>query len=143
MAGDGISRSRVRPSVSAEDNEAEIQLEMLSFGFAEEEAREYQEILMKNNKEQRLLIETEGKVVGKMRVAETNKEAWIYGFTVFPELRGKGIGRKALGKVVKMEQKKGLAIYLEVEAKNSYALKLYESCGFKSYHSQDYYQYLL
>ncbi|PKG22883.1 GNAT family N-acetyltransferase [Niallia nealsonii] len=133
----------VRPSISDEDNEAEIQLEVLGFGFAEEEAREYQETLMKNNEEQRLLIEAEGKVAGKMRVAETNKAAWIYGFTVFPELRGKGIGRKALGKVVKMEQKKGLAIYLEVEAKNSHALKLYESCGFKSYHSQDYYKCLL
>jgi ribosomal protein S18 acetylase RimI-like enzyme len=41
-----------------------------------------------------------------------------------------------------MERQKGLPVFLEVEAENAHALKLYEVCGFKSYHSQDYYQYL-
>ncbi|MFS0658872.1 hypothetical protein AB1L07_08555 [Niallia alba] len=40
-----------------------------------------------------------------------------------------------------MEEAKGLPIFLEVEAKNARALKLYESCGFKSYHAQDYYEF--
>jgi ribosomal protein S18 acetylase RimI-like enzyme len=78
-----------------------------------------------------------------MRVAESNGEAWIHGFVVFPELQGKGIGRKALSKVVKMEDRKGLSVFIEVEAKNAHALKLYESCGFRSYLSQDYYTYLI
>ena len=69
-----------------------------------------------------------------------NGDSWIYGFAVFPELQGKGIGRKALSKVVKMENEKGLSIFLEVEAKNAHALRLYESCGFKRFHSQDYYK---
>ena len=89
-----------------------------------------------------MIIEAEGKTAEKMRVSELNGEAWIYGFAIFPELQGKGNGRKALSKVVKMEQQKGLPIFLEVEAKNTHALKLYESCGFRSYHSQDYYRYL-
>lgn len=131
----------VRPSVSAEDMEQEVQLEMAGFRFTEEEARQYQKGLMENNNEQRLLIEAEGKVAGKMRVYEADGEAWIYGFVVLPELRGKGIGKKALSKVVQIEYAKGLAVYLEVEAKNSRALALYENCGFEYCQSQDYYQY--
>jgi ribosomal protein S18 acetylase RimI-like enzyme len=132
----------LRPSYSAEDMEAEIQLEVTAFGFNEKEAREYNRVLRKTSSDQHLIIEADGKTAGKIRVAESNGEAWIYGFAVFPELQGKGIGRKALSKVVLMERQKGLPVFLEVEAENAHALKLYESCGFKSYHSQDYYQYL-
>ncbi|EOR23937.1 MULTISPECIES: GNAT family N-acetyltransferase [Niallia] len=125
----------------ARDKEIEIQLDVLGFGMAEEDAREYVEILKEQNDNQRMIIEIDGKAVGKIRVSELDGEAWIYGFVIFPELRGQGIGRRALTKVVKMEEAKGLPIFLEVEAKNARALKLYESCGFKSYHSQDYYEF--
>jgi ribosomal protein S18 acetylase RimI-like enzyme len=131
-----------RPSFSNEDWEAEIQLEVLGFGLNENEAREFNQLIRENSSDQRLLIEFEGNIAGKMRVSESNGEAWIYGFTVFPKLQGKGIGRKALSRVVKMEHQKGLPIFLEVEAKNAHALRLYETCGFRSYHSQDYYKYL-
>lgn len=129
----------IRPSFSNEDWEAEIKLEALCFGLNEKEAREFNQQSRKNSSDQNLIIEAEGKSAGKMRVSELNGEAWIYGFAVFPNLQGRGIGRKALSKVVKMEHQKGLSIFLEVEAKNAHALRLYESCGFRSYHSQDYY----
>jgi len=132
----------IRPSFSNDDREAEIQLDVSRFGLNESDAREMSQNIRENNSDQRLIIEAEGKTAGKMRVTELGGEAWIYGFAVFPELRGKGIGRKALSKVVKMEDQKGLPIFLEVEAKNAHALGLYESCGFRSYHSQDYYEYL-
>jgi ribosomal protein S18 acetylase RimI-like enzyme len=131
----------VRPSVSKEDWNAEIELEISGFGMSEKQAEEMQTMISENSSDQKLIIEAEGRIAGKMRVSELNGEAWIYGFAVYPELRGKGIGRKALSKVVKMEQVKGLPVFLEVEAKNAHALGLYESCGFKTYHSQDYYQY--
>lgn len=130
----------VRPSFSEEDWEAEIQLDVQCFGLNEQEARQYKLENQDLSSDRRLIIEVEGKLAGKMRLSEMNGESWIYGFSVFPELQGKGIGRKALSKVVKMEDEKGLSIFLEVEAKNSHALKLYESCGFRSYHSQDYYK---
>lgn len=133
----------VRPSVSPEDFEAEVQLEVLCFGFKEEDAREFEGMLRDSPTENMLVIEADGKLAGKMRVSESKGEAWIFGFGVFPELRGKGIGRKALSKVVMTEHEKGLPIFLEVEAKNAHALGLYESCGFKTYHSQDYYKYNL
>lgn len=131
----------VRPSSSKEDWEAEIQLEVFCFGFSEKDARDYNQRIRETGGDQNLIIEVEGRTAGKMRVAEENGEAWIYGFAVSPELQGKGIGRKALSSVVKMEDAKGFSIFLEVEAKNAHALGLYESCGFRSYHSQDYYKY--
>ncbi|EKN67598.1 GNAT family acetyltransferase [Neobacillus bataviensis LMG 21833] len=132
----------LRSSFSKEDREAEIKLDVLCFEFKENEAKGFEQMIEENSSDQKLIIEVDGKTAGKMRVSESNGEAWIYGFAVFPELQGKGIGRKALSKVVKMEHQKGLPIFLEVEAKNAHALKLYESCGFRSYHSQDYYLYL-
>ncbi|MEH7245936.1 GNAT family N-acetyltransferase [Neobacillus niacini] len=130
----------VRPSFSEEDLEAEIQLDVLCFGLNEKEARQYKLETKDLKTDRRLIIETGGKIAGKMRLSEMNGESWIYGFAIFPELQGKGIGRKALSKVVNIENEKGLSIFLEVEAVNSLALKLYESCGFRSYHSQDYYK---
>ncbi|WP_160724746.1 GNAT family N-acetyltransferase [Bacillus sp. USDA818B3_A] len=131
----------LRPSATTEDFEVEVQLEVLAFGFEEEESREFNRKLRENYADENFIIEADGKSAGKMRVAESNGEAWIYGFAVFPELQGKGIGRKALSRVTMMENQKGLSVFLEVEAKNAHALKLYESCGFRSYHSQDYYEY--
>ncbi len=131
----------IRPSMTNEDDEAEIQLDVLCFGFLEKEARDYAQMIGENSSDQRLIIEANGKTVGKIRVSELNGEAWIYGFAIFPELQGKGIGRKALSKIVQIERQKGLPIFLEVEAKNAHALRLYESCGFKSYQAQDYYLY--
>ncbi|MBO0962787.1 GNAT family N-acetyltransferase [Neobacillus sp. MM2021_6] len=131
----------LRSSFSKEDRETEIKLDVMCFGFYENEAHGFEQVI-ENSSDQRLIIEVAGKSAGKMRVSELNGEAWIYGFAVFPELQGKGIGRRALSKVIMMEHQKGLPIFLEVEAKNAHALKLYESCGFRSYHSQDYYLYL-
>ncbi|QCJ40895.1 GNAT family N-acetyltransferase [Bacillus sp. S3] len=131
----------VRPSFSKDDQEAEIQLDVSGFGLNESDVREMHQSIVESSSDQRLIIEANGQTAGKMRISEMNGESWIYGFAIFPELRGKGIGRKALSKVVKMEDQKGLPIFLEVEAKNAHALGLYESCGFRSYHSQDYYEY--
>ncbi|MBT2655475.1 GNAT family N-acetyltransferase [Bacillus sp. ISL-18] len=131
----------LRLSTTAEYFETEVQLEVLAFGFEEKESREFNLKLRENHFDENFIIEADGKPAGKMRVAESDGEAWIYGFAVFPELQGKGIGRRALSRIVNQEDQKGLSVFLEVEAKNAHALKLYESCGFRSYHSQDYYLY--
>lgn len=84
----------IRPSFSNEDWEAEIQLDVLCFGLDEKGVREFSQKARKNSNDQNLIIEADGKTAGKMRVSELNGEAWIYGFAVFPELQGKGIGEK-------------------------------------------------
>ncbi|WP_066299377.1 GNAT family N-acetyltransferase [Bacillus sp. FJAT-29937] len=122
---------------AAVDFELEVQLEVQCFGFDEEEARAY------NNErfadDQYLIILFNGEAVGKIRVSHLDGEAWIFGFAVLPEFQGKGIGRKTLTNIVIKEHEGGFPIFLEVEAKNAHALRLYESCGFRAYHSQDYY----
>jgi ribosomal protein S18 acetylase RimI-like enzyme len=130
----------LRPSTK-DDLEDAIQLDVKCFGFDESDARDYNTMLNRNRNEGILIIEKDKKTVGKIRVSHTDGEAWIYGFSVFPEYQGKGIGRKVLTNIVLMENQKGNPIFLEVEAKNAYALGLYESCGFRSYHSQDYYKF--
>ncbi|WP_057776185.1 GNAT family N-acetyltransferase [Cytobacillus dafuensis] len=122
------------------DLETEIQLDVQCFHFEEDEARDYNVRIKREIMEQFYIIESAGKPVGKMRISHSDGEAWIYGFAIFPECQGKGIGRKALTNVIIKEHKDGFPIFLEVEAKNAHALKLYESCGFTSYHSQDYYK---
>lgn len=123
-----------------EDLELEIQLDVQCFGYDDDGAREYNEQI--RLVDQYLMIESGEKTVGKMRVSHSDGEAWIYGFAILPEYQGKGIGRRALTNVVVEEHKAGHSIFLEVEAKNANALRLYESCGFKAYHSQDYYEKL-
>lgn len=123
-----------------QDLATEIQLDVQCFGFEEQDAHDFNVRIKQDNREQFFIIESEGMAVGKMRVDHSDGEAWIYGFAVFPQFQGKGIGRKALTNVIKKEHENGYSIFLEVEAKNAHALKLYESCGFKAYHAQDYYQ---
>lgn len=134
---DGVTLREALP----EDLETEIQLDVQCFGFLEEEARQYNEQIKRENTQKCYVIEQEGNVVGKVRVFHYQGEAWIYGFAVFPEYQGKGIGRKALKQLVLQESQAGYQPFLEVQADNSNALKLYESCGFKAYLSQDYYRY--
>jgi ribosomal protein S18 acetylase RimI-like enzyme len=126
----------LRPATEV-DFDLEVQLDVRCFGFEEEDAKVH-------NSQFRLvddysIIEWNHQPVGKMRISHLDGEAWIYGFAILPEFQGKGIGRKALTNVVLEQHQDGYPIFLEVEAKNANALKLYESCGFRAYHSQDYY----
>jgi len=131
---DGIKLREALP----EDLEHEIQLDVQCFGFLLEEARKYHEQLKQENTQTCYMIEQDHQVVGKVRVYRHQGESWIYGFSVYPKYQGKGIGRKALKQLVLQETEAGFQPHLEVQANNSNALKLYESCGFKTYMAQDY-----
>lgn len=131
----------VRPA-NQSDYEAEIRLDVQCFGFTEDEARNFNQRLKAEKLQQFYMIDFGGETVGKIRVSHINGEAWIFGFSVFPENQGSGIGRKALSKVVMKEYQQGLPIFLEVEAKNARALGLYESCGFRTFQAPDYYRLL-
>ncbi|SFB13860.1 MULTISPECIES: GNAT family N-acetyltransferase [unclassified Bacillus (in: firmicutes)] len=124
------------------DVELEITLEVACFGFLPEEAREFNQQVKSEGSDEFYIVESEGVSVGKLRVGRTGGEAWIYGFAVLPDYQGKGIGRKALKLTVAKEVKEGYPVFLEVEAKNANALRLYESCGFQTFHAQEYYELL-
>ena len=55
----------VRPSFSAEDTEAEIQLDVQCFGLNEKEARQYKQETKDLTNDQRLIIEQTEKLLGK------------------------------------------------------------------------------
>ncbi|MFS0602278.1 GNAT family N-acetyltransferase [Peribacillus frigoritolerans] len=130
----------VRPS-RRDDEETEIQLDIQCFRFTEREAKDYYRRILYEDTLKTMMIEKGGRAVGKIRVDHSGGEAWIYGFSILPKYQGKGLGRKALKKVVAEQCQLGYDIFLEVEATNEHALRLYESCGFKTIQRQDYYQY--
>ncbi|WP_110928845.1 GNAT family N-acetyltransferase [Bacillus massiliglaciei] len=124
------------------DEELNIQLDILCFGFSERDARNYNKRLRNEQSLQGYMIVAEGKAAGKVWIDRKKKEAWIYGFSVLPSCQGKGIGRKALRAILHAHQDEEYDLFLEVEATNAHALTLYESCGFEAYEQQDYYRYI-
>ncbi|MBS2968243.1 GNAT family N-acetyltransferase [Metabacillus sp. KIGAM252] len=134
-----VSEDVILRTSEKEDFALEVQLEADCFGFSFEEAEAFTKQRKQEQDHEFWIIEYNGKAVGKVRVAGEKGEAWIYGFAVSPEHQKKGIGRKTLFRILKEETAKGNSVFLEVEAKNTRALKLYESCGFRAYYAQDYY----
>jgi Acetyltransferase (GNAT) family. len=131
---------KVRPS-RGEDFPLEVELDRRCFGFSKQEAIQYNQEIRKDPASQCLIIEFEGKPVGKIRTEEQENGTWIYGFAILPEYQNRGIGRKALHLVTRMESERGKDVYLEVEAKNERAIALYKSSGYRVIQAQDYFRY--
>ncbi|WP_409304531.1 GNAT family N-acetyltransferase [Peribacillus sp. SCS-155] len=129
-------------TATPDDIEFEISLDVQCFHFDEKGARDFNERVKQQPHQQSYIIEWNEYSVGKLRVDHTTGDAWIYSFAVLPEFQGQGIGRKTLKRILEAESKKGMGVYLDVEAENSHALRLYESCGFKAFAAQDYYTYI-
>lgn len=121
------------------DASFEIQLDVLSFQMSAEDAQHHYDDIKNRTEEHRFIIATEGTDVGKIRVSTIDGEAYIYGFAILPEFQGKGYGGKALRNIVRKEHEAGHRIGLDVEAKNTHALRLYENIGFETIQRQDYY----
>lgn len=87
------------------------------------------------------MIENSGKIIGKIRVEYSDNVAFIYGFGLFPNYRGKGYGKAALGNTLCKIYKNGIVnVELDVECKNATALNLYKSLGFKEESVMNYYE---
>ncbi len=79
-------------------------------------------------------------VIGKLDVSLVGQEAFIYGFGVLPEYRGRGYGRQLLARTIQaLFAMRKTQIALEVATVNKNALSLYQSCGFRETGSYDYY----
>lgn len=125
---------------ASEDYEMRVRLSVTGFGIDEEDAKVIERNDYGDNTEVLMIEGVEG-TIGKIRVTREEGQAWIYGFAILPEHRGKGIGRKVLSRVVQEQHAAGYSVHLEVETKNDHALGLYESVGFKAVHAQDYYNF--
>ncbi|TKD69985.1 GNAT family N-acetyltransferase [Pseudalkalibacillus hwajinpoensis] len=87
------------------------------------------------------LAEINQTIIGKVHMEVQNGVGGIYGLGVLPEYRGKGYGRDILMKAVeKLKEKQVQQIMLQVAVKNSNALNLYQSCGFKETSTMDYFK---
>ncbi|NGZ74331.1 GNAT family N-acetyltransferase [Saccharibacillus alkalitolerans] len=73
---------------------------------------------------------------------DTPEQSWVFAFVIDRSHRGQGIGRNLLSQIIRRENGLGRTPYISVETRNEHALGLYESCGFRSYAVQDYYEFL-
>jgi ribosomal protein S18 acetylase RimI-like enzyme len=90
----------------------------------------------------RTVIVAFGRVtVGTARLTLEGVRGGVYGFTITPELRGRGIGRDVLRRVTAgLFDAGATTVGLEVAVENDHALGLYLSLGFKQVSTEDYYE---
>jgi ribosomal protein S18 acetylase RimI-like enzyme len=87
------------------------------------------------------LIYQDSNLIGKICVDISDSYAFIYGFGIMNEYRGKGFGTQALLETIGLIHSKGLTnIGLDVAATNERALHIYTSCGFVKQSVMDYYE---
>ena len=88
------------------------------------------------------MVELKEEIIGKIRVGYEDTSAFICGFGLLPDFRGKGYGKAALKEALRLINEKNIHdIELDVECKNNTALNLYKSCGFEEKSVMNYYRY--
>lgn len=102
------------------------------------EASEIKEVLHESTH----MVELNGKIIGKINIEYGEESAFICGFGILPDFRGKGYGKAALKEALYSINEKNIYIVeLDVECKNSTALNLYKDCGFEEKSIMNYYKY--
>lgn len=88
------------------------------------------------------MAELKGAVIGKINVDYSDNSAFICGFGILPDFRGKGYGKAALHAALQLIKEKHIHdIELDVECRNNTALNLYKTCGFEEQSVMNYYLY--
>jgi len=88
------------------------------------------------------MVELKKAIIGKIKIEYSDNSAFICGFGILPEFRGKGYGKEALSKVLCIINEENINdVELDVECKNNTALNLYKVCGFKEISVMNYYRY--
>lgn len=94
------------------------------------------ELLQRTNEPNRrsYIAEFRNEPVGVMRVLTYGDKGMdLNGFSILPEMQGRGFGRQILSGTVQMALSEGRdEVRLDVEIDNLKALGLYESCGFRT-----------
>jgi ribosomal protein S18 acetylase RimI-like enzyme len=113
-----------------------------AFGMADDEVDWYSLHALENPARRYYLATLSNVVIGKLDVSLGEQSAFIYGFAVLPEYRGRGHGRQILARTIQELLAQGRErIALEVATQNRHALSLYQSCGFRETGSYDYYAF--
>lgn len=86
----------------------------------------------------------DNRIIGKVKLSYSGDYAYLSGFGILPEYRGKGLGRAtfaaALGEAAKHKVHQ---VGLDVVGSNRTAFTLYESFAFTDVSAMDYYEYIL
>ena len=91
-----------------------------------------------------MIVELGRVIVGTARLTLEGLRGGVYGFTITPELRGRGIGRDVLRRVTAgLFDAGATTVGLEVAVDNDHALGLYLSLGFRQLSTEDYYELTL
>lgn len=129
----------------AEEKDVEIIGNLLSDGFHFEHANDSVIPLLERNRTQEgfelYMIKYGGKEIATLTISNEESSMYISAFTVTPSKRGKGIGREILRNAIELIQNNypGKKIRLDVDVKNSNALKMYEGIGFQKISGYDYF----
>jgi len=88
------------------------------------------------------MIELDRLIIGKIKIEYGDNSAYICGFGILPNSRGRGYGKAALKEALRLINEKSIKdIELDVECKNDAALNLYKACGFGEKSVMNYYRY--
>jgi ribosomal protein S18 acetylase RimI-like enzyme len=111
------------------------------FGMGAEHLRHNIVRNMRSASYQYYIAALDGEPVGTLNVQEIGGDAYIYGFVVRPEYRGRGYGKEMLARAIEhILGARPQPIYLEVETENDPAFGLYRSFGFELVTTYDYYR---
>ena len=78
------------------------------------------------------VVELSKEVIGKIKIEYTDTSAFIYGFGILPDFRGKGYAKDIMNGILGTALQKNVrTAYLQVAAGNLPAEKLYDKLGFK------------
>lgn len=123
-----------------QDIDTLVALDVSGFTMEEKDAREYTLRSLQSDTKATFLASLDHEPIGKISVLEENGSAFIFGFSVAPEHRGRGYGRQILNQTIDLLLRKQIKhIALEVAIENKRALTLYQSCGFYETGANEYY----
>ncbi|MDA3833786.1 MAG: N-acetyltransferase [Spirochaetales bacterium] len=122
-----------------QDTEDLVRLFTQTFHESEAEARSYVNGALTNLARTQLIMFHKTTPAGLGSYIHEQGYTSIYGLGILPEYRGRGLGRTLLNSIIQEALRHTRPIRLEVDSTNELALKLYQSCGFRSVSIYDYY----
>lgn len=131
---------------TSSERELMIRLDSLGFDSPEEDSVSLVDMILRNQGEDLPYIaySDRNEAVGRINIHIRDGNAHFFGFSVLPEHRRQGYGRKILLSAIRLAARQGLrSMTLEVACENGKALTLYHRCGFRETYVNDYYRQAL
>lgn len=125
-----------------EDRKLMIRLDSQGFEMSEDDGIALVDMILSSPTEEwpYIVFNHEQAAVGRINIHVRDGNAHFFGFSVLPEHRRQGYGRRILIEAIRLAASQGFhSMTLEVACENRKALELYQSCGFRETYVNDYY----